>query len=100
MEQVAESLDSVHSKNPTKIYVHDRKTRQGFLIHHSAQDVSYDMREFVERNIDCIPDAYEECMTQQTDTLVQCIYQMVDSLDNLTKSDGKKLKTIWGKFDL
>lgn len=25
---------------------------------------------------------------------------MVDSLDKLTKSEGKKLKTIWGKFDL
>jgi hypothetical protein len=57
------------------------------------------MREFVERNIDKIPDEYEDMMVNYTDELVQCIYQTVVSLDQATKST-KKLKTIWGKFDL
>lgn len=45
-EDVAAQFEVNHGKT-TKIYVHDRKTRCGFLIHHSAQDVSYDMKEFV-----------------------------------------------------
>lgn len=57
------------------------------------------MREFVERNIDKIPDEYEDMMVNYTDELVQCIYQTVVSLDQ-AKQSTKKLKTIWGKFDL
>ena len=57
------------------------------------------MREFVERNIEKIPDEYEDMMVNYTDELVQCIYQTVVSLDQ-AKQSTKKLKTIWGKFDL
>lgn len=58
------------------------------------------MREFVERNIDCIPAEYEDMMTKETDEYVACIYQMVVKLEDAQAASGKKLKTIWGKFDL
>jgi myosin heavy subunit len=73
-EDVASLFDTTHSKNPTKIYVHDKKTRCGFTIHHSAQSVLYDMKEFVERNVDCIPAEYEDCIIKEADTYIQCIY--------------------------
>jgi len=37
------------------------------MIHHSAQDVKYDMKEFVERNVDSIPQALEDAMCDGTD---------------------------------
>jgi myosin heavy subunit len=54
-------MDGAHGKN-AKIFVPDRKLRNSFLIHHSAQDVKYKMTEFVERNVDCIPDQFLEVM--------------------------------------
>jgi hypothetical protein len=32
------------------------------------------MREFVERNVDCIALEYEMMMNQETDVLIQCIF--------------------------
>lgn len=98
-EDVAAQFDVNHGKN-TKIYLHNKKTRCGFKIYHSAQNVDYDMKEFVQRNVDCIPAEYEDLMCKETDEYVQCIYQMVVSLDAVGATSGKKLKTIWGKFDL
>lgn len=72
-ESVADTFDKNHGKS-AKVYVHNRKVRSSFLIHHSAQDVSYDLQEFVERNIDKIPDEYEDAMIKEADELVQCIY--------------------------
>lgn len=98
-EDVAAQFEVNHGKT-VKIYKHNKKTRCGFEIYHSAQTVAYDMKEFVQRNVDCIPAEYEDLMCKETDEYVQCIYQMVVSLDAVGAASGKKLKTIWGKFDL
>lgn len=58
------------------------------------------MKEFVERNVDCIPAEYEDCIIKEADAYVQCIYQMVVKLEDAQAASTKKLKTIWGKFDL
>lgn len=54
-------MEKNHGKN-TKCYLHDKKNKDGFTIYHSAQNVFYDMKEFVERNVDCIPNDYEDAM--------------------------------------
>ena len=38
-------------------------------------------------------------MTENTDEIVQCIYQTIVTLDDAGEAKGKKLKTIWQKFD-
>jgi myosin heavy subunit len=72
-EDVAESFKKNHDKNK-KCFEVDKKNKNEFTIHHSAQDVKYDMREFVERNVDKIPDEYEEAIIKEADEIVQCIY--------------------------
>lgn len=34
-------------------------------------------------------------MTENTDEVVQCIYQTIVTLDDAGEAKGKKLKTIW-----
>lgn len=58
---MADELEKNHGKN-TKCYLHDKKNKDGFTIYHSAQNVFYDMKEFVERNVDCIPNDYDDAM--------------------------------------
>ena len=65
-EDVSQQLDTNHGKN-LRCYVHDRKARNSFLIHHSAQDVKYLMTEFVARNVDCIPDEYSDMLIEEGD---------------------------------
>ena len=57
------------------------------------------MKEFVERNVDCIPNDYDDAMANQADQYVQCIYKRILSVDTVVEAK-KVLKTIWAKFDL
>ena len=65
-KEVADELEKNHGKN-AKCYLHDKKNKDGFTIYHSAQNVFYDMKEFVERNVDCIPNDYDDAMANQSD---------------------------------
>lgn len=55
-------------------YRKDAKIRSKFKILHSAQDVDYDMKEFVERNIDCISPFLDDTLCLKTATLISNIY--------------------------
>jgi len=46
-----------------KVFARDKRVRFKFKINHSAQDVEYEMKEFVERNIDAISQALEDAMS-------------------------------------
>lgn len=91
-------MDQQHGKN-ARCFVPDRKARNSFLIHHSAQDVKYAMTEFVPRNVDCIPDEYVEMMQEEADKQAAWIFQGILNDDSLVQGK-KKLKTIWAKFDM
>lgn len=80
-------------------YRKDAKIRSKFKILHSAQDVDYDMKEFVERNIDCISPFLDDTLCLKTSTLVSNIYQNKLYADEEI-SKAKVFKTIWGKFNL
>ena len=86
-------------KANTKIYTLDTKLRSAFTINHSAEPVKYDMKEFVQRNVDVVDDWYEDWINDMCDEHIQCIWNMICTLDEREGASGKKLKTIWQKFD-
>ena len=57
------------------------------------------MREFVQRNVDVVDDVYEDLINEMCDEYVQCIYNNVCDISEREGAKGKKLKTIWQKFD-
>lgn len=97
-EDVAMTFEKSHGKN-VKLYVLNKKVKSEFTINHSAQSVKYDMKEFVQRNVDVVDDWYEDWINEMCDEHIQCIWNMVPSLDQVEQDKGKKLKTIWQKFD-
>ena len=76
--------------------------QDSFEIKHSAQPVIYDVKEFVLRDKDSIPDGLENVMQQTTDPIVQLIYnaKVGDEPDEEEAKGPKKKggKTIWKKF--
>lgn len=72
-QDTMDNIDREHKAN-TKIYTLDRKLRCAFSINHSAQIVKYDMKEFVERNVDVIATVLESAMCEKTDEGISCIY--------------------------
>ena len=61
-------------KANTKIYTLDTKLRSAFTINHSAEPVKYDMKEFVERNVDVIASVLDSAMIEKADPMISCIY--------------------------
>jgi myosin heavy subunit len=96
-EDVADTL--AKDLKTSTVYKKDAKVRFKFTISHSAQSVDYDMKEFVERNIDCISPFLDETMCTKTATMFSLIYQ-----NKLTEAEeiekGKVYKTIWAKFNI
>ena len=85
-------MDKAH-KVHKKVYYKTAKKRDEFSIVHSAQTVSYDIKEFRERDVDSIPIGLEMAMSNKTGELISNIYQ-----GKLNASEEKKLdkaKTIW-----
>jgi hypothetical protein len=57
------------------------------------------MKEFVERNIDCISPFVDETMCTKTAEMFSNIYQnKLTTEEEIEK--GKIYKTIWGKFNI
>lgn len=51
------------------------KRKLQFLIKHSAQDVWYEYSEFIDRDIDFVPDALETLCSKMSVTNVRQIYR-------------------------
>ena len=68
------------------------------MIFHSAQNVTYDIREFRDRNIDNIPQGLEMSMSNNTAELIKNIYLGRLNSDEEAKVD--KASTIWKKFNV
>ena len=96
-EDVADALAKDLKTN--KVFTRDSKVRFKFKISHSAQEVEYDMKEFVERNIDCINVFLDESIIEKSWSQISQIYQ--NKLSDDEEVNKKKIyKTIWGKFNL
>ena len=100
-EDIFDEIDRNH-KDMKKVYYKTPKikTRDEFSIVHSAQIVSYDIKEFRERNIDSIPLGLENSMCEKTETLISNIYQGKTGDDGEEEKKADKAKTIWKKFGI
>mmetsp|Transcript_3877 Transcript_3877/g.4533 ORF Transcript_3877/g.4533 Transcript_3877/m.4533 type:complete len:160 (+) Transcript_3877:1751-2230(+) len=94
-EDIFLEIDNKH-KALKKVFYKTPKKRDEFSIVHSAQIVSYDIKEFRERDVDMIPIGLETAMCQKTGELISNIYQGKINTDEEKKLD--KAKTIWQKF--
>ena len=68
-EDVAGTFEKSHGKN-VKLYVLNKKVKSEFTINHSAQSVKYDMKEFVQRNVDVVDDWYEDWINEMCDEYI------------------------------
>ena len=96
-------VEQAHAKNKL-IYKKDtaNKKRDTFTVFHSAQNVSYDIKEFTERNCDSIPESVEKGMDETTE-IIQNIYKVrleapPPNEEVVPVKRGAKAKTIWSKF--
>ena len=79
------------------------------MIIHSAKEVRYDIKNFIEKNIDQISGSLDEAVKEQTGAIVKAIYnqklpeEMADAFEGSPEESKKKgasaLKTIWSKFN-
>lgn len=80
----------------------DRKTEFG--IKHFAGSVRYDARNFVQTNMEKLPDGLVECAAKSTNTLIQAEFQKIHSQrgDHSTSNSSSKRKesnkTVLNKF--
>jgi myosin heavy subunit len=67
----------VHDKNK-KIFLDSKKdkNKDKFTIYHSAKEVKYDVKSFVEKNIDEISSSLTSLMVTKTNPIVQNILKM------------------------
>ena len=76
-EDIFEEIDGNHKappKTPNPVYFKTAKKRDEFTINHSAQKVSYDIKEFRDRDVDFIPEGLENTMCDKTGPLISNIY--------------------------
>ena len=92
-----DNIDKEQKQN-TLIYKLDTKLRCAFTINHSAEPVKYDMKEFVERNVDVIASVLDSAMKEKADEYVSCIYQNILSKDEEIDKASANMVTIWSKF--
>jgi myosin heavy subunit len=81
------------------------KQKERFKIRHSAKDVVYNVKSFIERNVDEISPSLENCINNKSDTIISNIFQgIVKSKINqsFSKEEEKKQmrpgavkRTIW-----
>jgi len=72
-EDVADQL--AKDLKVSTVYKRDAKIRFKFTINHSAQNLEYEMKEFVERNVDCISPFLDNSMCEKTAAQISLIYQ-------------------------
>jgi len=51
------------------------KARDKFVVMHSAKDVKYDVKSFIERNVDDISQSLETLIMKKTDPIIQNVAQ-------------------------
>jgi myosin heavy subunit len=96
-EDVVDTL--VKDQAKSLVFKKNAKIRFKFSISHSAESVEYEMKEFIERNVDCISVFLDESMCLKTATQFSLIYQnKLTETEDISK--GKTFKTIWGKFNV
>lgn len=82
------------------------KKRDKFTIVHSAKEVKYDVKSFIEKNVDAISSSLSGIVTRKSEEHIGWIYSQyvsklnLDSEDESPKSKGSNLKTIWSKFSV
>jgi myosin heavy subunit len=72
-----EGIFDDYKKNEKLIYATSTKRRMQFMIKHSAQDVWYIYSEFIDRDMDYVPDALESICSEMAQTNVRHIYRNV-----------------------
>ena len=106
--QLMDMVMKDHGKNPKfqHNFMKDKK-RDKFTIVHSAKDVKYNIRSFIEKNVDSISPSLSGIVGKKSDENISWIYtQYVAKLQGEESDDspnhrGKaNLKTIWSKFSI
>lgn len=87
-----------------------KKMSTKFTIHHSAKDVIYDCKNFIDRNADSLSKSLGNLILSGTDPIIGKIFSMKtgfevkeeepDPKDKKRRGGGGNLKTIWSKFSL
>ena len=71
-------IDSIHKQKPAEgkpVYETSIRKPDKFSIVHSAEKVEYDIKQFIERNIDNILDGLEYSMTTYLSPQTKLIYK-------------------------
>jgi len=86
------------------------KTVVKFTLSHSAKDVTYDAKNFIERNTDSMSASLVKFVLEQCNPIVSKIFSMktgfeaveedVDPKARGKTKDASKEKSIWGKFSI
>ena len=89
----------------TAVFVKE-KQKDKFKIRHSAKDVVYTVKTFIDRNVDEISTTLEQVIIQKGDPIVSNIFAGTIKKESvMAQQDDKKAsqkfgtkKTIWAKF--
>ena len=95
-----------HQQN-AKVFKQKKNTTK-FTICHSAKDVIYDAKNFIERNADAMSPSLNKLLLENTDKQVSQIYSMKTGFEVVEEEEDPKErrrkagapKTIWGKFSV
>jgi len=99
----------VKNHEPNAKVFKKKKNTIKFTICHSAKDVVYDSKNFIERNADMMSPSLNKLLLEGTDSLIGKIYSMktgfeVEEEEAEDPRDRRRRtvapKTIWGKFSL
>lgn len=92
-------MKKIEDQHKTNQVFKKQKEQERFMIKHSAKDVIYDVRSFIDRNVDEISSSLEACMMTKADKIISNIFAGVVKEEE-KKEDRSKVvkKTIWQKF--
>eukprot|EP00347_Sterkiella_histriomuscorum_P008181 403346072 len=106
-ETLIKRIDDMH-KNTSENSVYNReKVKEKFKIRHSAKEVIYTAKQFIERNVDDISNSLEGCIQNKADRTIAIIFQGITGSQQNNQEEEKKTpakqsfgqkKTIWHKF--
>ena len=95
-----------HHEPNAKVFKKVRNSTK-FLLSHSAKDVTYDSKNFIDRNADSMSPSLNEFLLKQCDPTICQIYSMKtgyeaeeEEVDPKAKRGPTVPKSIWGKFSI
>ena len=97
-----------HETATNKVFIKIKNSTK-FTLSHSAKDVIYETRNFIDRNADCMSPSLNEFLQTCCDPTIQKIYQMKTGFEPIEeepldpkdkKRQSSTPKTIWGKFSI